>query len=213
MRSASDGLLNLVGLTCVSPATKNRMHGIPSCWIPRRSSQYEQLHRIGPSAMRLDATIFLAIRYRPVSTFSMLAIFSTFRLFDIPTMDLPCSPSYQLMLNRPLLVASNAPSDTPEPLFTSDFHRRCHKHRCRPIPISGEEILAFLELRTYTCSTNNLSTWQRGLCMILLANGMQTWYAQCAKIGNEGITFFVFLWAGCHGIAVAIPCLIVNAKS
>ena len=64
-----------------------------------------------------------------------------------------------------------------------------------PIFIGHQEILVFLELRTSNCSTNNPSTWQRGLYRILLANGMQNGYALCdrSRMGNEGIPFFPFL--------------------
>ena len=66
------------------------------------------------------------------------------------------SPSTHLSFNRPSLVASYAPSDTPEPLCTSVLCGRCRIHRCRPILTSGEEILAILELRTGTVfSTTN----------------------------------------------------------
>ena len=60
--------------------------------------------------------------------------------------------------------------------------------------IGRQEILVFLELRTSNCSTNNPSTWQRGLCRILLANGMHNEYALCdrSRMGNEGIAFFSF---------------------
>ena len=45
----------------------------------------KELYRIRPRLMRLDATIFLAIQYRPVSTFSLCEIhmlFQLFRFFD-----------------------------------------------------------------------------------------------------------------------------------
>ena len=92
--------------------------------------------------MRVDATIFFAIRYRPVSTFSLLTAFSTFSTFQPSTLVAYSSPSIHLILYRLLLIASYAPSDTPEPLLTSDLHGRCRKRRCRQILTFREGILA-----------------------------------------------------------------------
>ena len=69
-------------------------------------------------------------------------LFQLFQLFDIATAVAYCLLLAHLFFNRPSLVASYAPSDAPEPLFTSDFHRRCRKHRCRQILTFGEGILA-----------------------------------------------------------------------
>ena len=94
--------------------------------------------------MQLDATKFLCL-IPAISCAQILATFSTFqlfRLFDLATAVAYFLPSIHLILYRPSLVASYAPSDAPEPLFTSDFHSRCRKHRCRHILTSGEEILA-----------------------------------------------------------------------
>ena len=129
---------------------------------------------------------------------------------DLPIIDLLFLPLIHLILYRPSLVASNTLFDAPEPLFTSDFHNRCRKHRCRQILTSGEKILAFLELRTYTCSTNNPSTWQRGLCRILLVNNIR----HGMRIDNKSIAFLSFLWVYYHDITiVAIYILIIDAKS
>ena len=136
LRSTSDGLPNLVGATCVAPAMRIWMHGILPCLISK-SSLHEQLYQIRPSAMRPDATIFIAIR------FDFFAA---------------CKSS--------ALVACHAPSNRPMPLFTSDLLIAVALHHCRLIPTSGEGILAILEHRTYTCSTNNPSTRQHGLCRI-----------------------------------------------
>ena len=57
--------------------------------------------------------------------FDIFNTFSTFSTFDLPTSDLLLLPFAHLFFNRPLLVASNAPSDAPEPLFTSDLDGRC----------------------------------------------------------------------------------------
>ena len=88
--------------------------------------------------MQVDATIFLTIRYRPISTFFAACgssiPFQLFRLFVIPTIDLHFLPSIQLILYRPSLVASNTSSDTPELLFTSDFYDRCPKTSLSPNP-------------------------------------------------------------------------------
>ena len=127
-----------------------------------------------------------------------------FRVLISPCMrsvhETPTSPFHSPNLYQPSLVASSTPSNPPESLFRSLLCGRCHLHRCRSILTSGEEFLAILEL--CTCSTNP-STWQRGLCRAILANGMQIGYAGCdrSRMGNEGIAFFRLLWACCHGIA------------
>ena len=122
LRTALDCPPNWVASTCVSPGMRNQMHGIPPC------STRPTLYPIGSSPMRPDATKNLAL----FRLFRCLQIFNIFRLFDFST-DLLFLPSIQLILYRPSLVASNTSSDAPEPLFTSDFHNRCHKHRCRQI--------------------------------------------------------------------------------
>ena len=72
----------------------------------------------------------------------ILRCFQLFQLFDIATA-VACSLLLaHIFFNRPSLVASYASSDPPRPLSTSDFHRRCRKHRCRQILTFGEEILA-----------------------------------------------------------------------
>ena len=81
---------------------------------------------------------FLAIRYRAVFNFFVSCrssiLFRLFRLFVIPTIDLHFLPSIQLILYRPLLVASNTLSDTPEPLFTSYLCGCCPKTSLSPNP-------------------------------------------------------------------------------
>ena len=104
MRSASNGLLYLVGATYVSPAIRIWMHGILPCSTIRKSSQYtEQRNRIGPSAMRLDATISLQFDialFQRFRAFRFLQLFDFFDFFDFPTfypaMDLTL-PSYHLI--------------------------------------------------------------------------------------------------------------------
>lgn len=104
-------------------------------------------------SMQLDVTVFLVIRYRS-STFANLAILSDFfDFFNLATAVAHSLPSIHLILNRPSLVASNTPSDAPEPLFTSDFHRRCREHRCRnhrchQIPTSGSPHLHPVHMAT-----------------------------------------------------------------
>ena len=131
-----------------------------------------------PFSLQFDIALF-----RHFLACKIFDFFQLFNFFNIATAVTNSLSSIHLNLYRPSLVASYAPSDAPEPLFTSDFHNRCRKHRCRQILTSGEEILAFLELRI--CSTNNPSTWQRGLCRILLVNGMQIWYAQCDRLAHR----------------------------
>ena len=84
------------------------------------------------------------------------------------------------------------------------------KHRCRQILTSREEILAILELRTWKSpvppTTVNMATRA-------MQDPIGQWYAIWYAHGNEGIAFFVFLWACCHDIAVAIHVLMVDAKS
>ena len=182
LRSASDGLPNLVGATYVAPAMRTSMHGIPPYSTIGKSSLHEQPYQIRPSAMRPDATIFLAIQNRPVSTFFVTYKSSTFSTFFDFSILRPQSLIPHILFNRPSLIACYAPSEPPMPLFTSDFHYRGRKHRCRQILTFGDEILAILEYRTYTCSTNNPLTWQCGLCRILLANGMQI--LECDRVAH-----------------------------
>ena len=118
---------------------RNQMHDIPPC------STRQTLCPIEPSVMQVDATVFLQFDIALFSTFLMLVIlrcFQLFRLFDLPTIDLPFLPFYSPNPYQPSLVASNTLSDTPEPLFTSLLYSRGHLHRCRQILTSREEILA-----------------------------------------------------------------------
>ena len=112
-------------------------------------------HKVRGSAYP-DATRF-ACKIPAISNAQNLAMFSTFRLSNLPTAGGHSSPSTHIIVNPPSLVASNTPLDAPRPLFTSDFHGCCRIQRCRPIPTSGEEKLGIPELRTCsrTCSTNN----------------------------------------------------------
>ena len=133
------------------------------------------LNTIG--SMQLGANIVLAIQYRAVSTLANLAIlfnfFDFFDYFNLATAVAHLLPSIHLILDRPSLVASNIPSDAPEPLLTRYLHCRCRKHCCRQLPTFREKILAVRELRTCTCCTKNPLLRQRGLCRNLLAKGMQ----------------------------------------
>ena len=64
------------------PGSAGAMCSSPQRCRPPLLDTDKELYRIRPRLMRLDATIFLAIRYRPVSIFSLLANlqhFSTFR--------------------------------------------------------------------------------------------------------------------------------------
>ena len=160
LSSASYGHPNLVASTYISPAMRNRMYSILSCSTTSASSQQE-LYRIRSSAMQIDATIFLAIWYRTVSTSSYLQLFRLFNFFDFfdfATAVAHSLPSIHLILYRPSLVASYAPSEAPEPLFTSDLCGCCRKHHCRQILTSGEEILASAPAPTPHLFLHHLST-------------------------------------------------------
>ena len=145
----------------------------------------------------------------------LLADFSTFS--NLPTAVAHYLPSIQLILYQPSLVASKTPSNAPEPLFTSDFHRRCHQTSLSPNPDIWRRNLGIPgtpHLHLFHQQPVNMAT--TGLCRILLVNGMQIWYAQCDGLAhsNESIAFLSFLWAYCHNIAAAaIYVLMVNAKS
>ena len=96
-----------------------------------------------------------------------------FNFFDFSTCRLFVT-IYSSFFNRPSLVASSAPSDRPMPLFTSILCGCYRIHRCRNILTSGEETLAFPELRTCTCFHQPSTTCRyRGLRSFLLANGMR----------------------------------------
>ena len=70
------------------PGSAGAMCSSPQRCRPPLLDTDKELYRIRPRLMRLDATVFLAIRYRPVSTFSLLAnlqyfsIFSTFSILN-----------------------------------------------------------------------------------------------------------------------------------
>ena len=112
LRSTSDGLPNLVGATCVAPAMRIWMHGILPCLISK-SSLHEQLYQIRPSAMRPDATIFIAIRFDFFAACKSSALFD---FFDFSTLR-PQSLIPHFLFNRPSLVACLAPSERPMPLL------------------------------------------------------------------------------------------------
>ncbi len=123
-------------------------------------------------------SLLIFLRFRMLK---ILRYFQTFRLFNLPTMDLPFSPFPHPNFNRPSLVASYALSDAPEPLFTSVLCGRCRIYRCRQILTSGEESLAswnsvpgnpLLLLATFVTYGNC------GLWGILLADGMRNAHRQ-----------------------------------
>ena len=83
---------------------------------------------------------------------------------------------------------------------------RCRIPRCRQSLTSGEDILAFLELRTSTRSANTrryVELWR-----ILLVDGMQVCNTQCDRscMSNGGIASFRFWWVCCHNSAAAMAC-------
>ena len=121
-KTASHGHPNLVALICVFPGIKISMYGIPPCLTPmRRSSQYK-LYHFRPSAMRLDATIFIP-HIPAVSNAQLIATFITFSTFLTLSAYHPTSLiyhlSYHLIFYRPSLVARSTPSEAPKPLYTS----------------------------------------------------------------------------------------------
>ena len=85
---------------------------------------------------------FFLCRFLRYRVLNILRLFRLFQLFNTPTIDLPFLSFYSPNPYRPSLVASNTPSDAPEPLFTSVLCGRSHQHRCRQILTFGEEILA-----------------------------------------------------------------------
>ena len=112
--------------------------------------------------------------------------------FDFPTFRLQSlipHHSIHLIHHRPMLVASNVPSDPPEPLFTRNLCGRCHQHRCRQILSSGEEILAS---KTNYVRNSPVATTGYGRSYWLKEYGI--WNTQCngSRIGNEGIAFLSF---------------------
>ena len=82
-----------------------------------------------------------------------------FNFFDFPTFQLNITHSSTFLspnLHRPTLVASYAPSDPPEPPFTSVLCGCCRLLSLPPNLDSGEEILALRssatsQQRTYYC--------------------------------------------------------------
>ena len=140
-------------------------------------------------------------------------MFSTFSTFSTFIHIAHSSPSIHLILYRPSLVASNTPSDVPEPLFTSDFHNRCRRRRCRQILTSGEEILASWSsapapapapVQPTTLSPLATAGYAWSYWSMVCRHGMQAWNAQWIAHGNEGIAFLSFLGACCHDIAAAM---------
>ena len=81
--TAMDCLLYLVGATCISPGMRFWTYGIRPCSITPTSSQHE-LYSIRPSAMRLDATIFIP-RFLPLGVLKFFQLFDFFRLSNIPS--------------------------------------------------------------------------------------------------------------------------------
>ncbi len=73
---------------------------------------------------------------------SILQYFRLFRLLRPSNHEASLLAFYSSNFNRPSLVASPAPSNAPEPLFTSLLCGRCRIHRCHQIPTPGEESLA-----------------------------------------------------------------------
>ena len=116
-KTTSHGHPNLVALICVSPGTNISMHGIRPCsTLTQKLNNYELLTLIRPSAMRLDATIFIP-HIPAVSNAQLLSTFLTFSAYHPPS--LIYHLSYHLIFYRPSLVARSTPSEAPKPLYTS----------------------------------------------------------------------------------------------
>ena len=119
------------------------MHGIPPCSIlAQKLNKFELRNQIGPSAMRLNATVFFA-RFLRFRMLGFLRCFRLFQLFNTPFNNTHFSTFLSPNLLRPTLVASYAPSDPPEPLFTSVLCGCYRLLSLSPNPDSREEILAF----------------------------------------------------------------------
>ena len=130
-------------------------------------------------------------------SYDVFNTFLTFSIFRHLTINLPFLPFYSPNPYRPLLVASYAPSDPPEPLFTSVFCDYWHRHRYRQILTSGEDVLASWNSAPAPAPippTTLVAHSNHGLCSFLLVNGMQVYNAQCdgSRNGNEGIAFLSF---------------------
>ena len=97
-----DGLLNLVGATCVSPVMRTWMHSILPCsTLTQRSSQYE-LYRIGRNAMRLDAIIFLQFDIALFHRFCAFRFLQRFRLLQL--FNMPATITYSSPFLFPTIV-------------------------------------------------------------------------------------------------------------
>ena len=95
--------------------------------------------------------------YDSISRSDSCNFFRLFRLSNIPSSDGSYLTFLSPNLYRPTLVARYAPSEAPDPLFTSVLCGCCRSHRCRQIPTSGEEILA---LRSSATSQNRTCSYQ-----------------------------------------------------
>ena len=129
-------------------------------------------------------------------------------------MDLFLLTILSLNFYRPSLLAGYAPSDTPEPLFTSTLCGYRCLHRYRQILTSGEGILALRSSVTPTCSYQptpappTSSSFQRSMvCRIwdviwsLYALCVMRWIAPCTTRASLSL---MSLCACYHGIAAAM---------
>ena len=125
-----------------------------------------------------------------------------FRLSNIPTMDLFLITILSPNPYRPTLVAHDAPSEAPKPLFTSVLCGCCRLHRCRQNLTSGEESLAnpgTPQLRNIatphllptTANATDVMTIGKQDMECAMVCAMRQWIAH----GDEGIAFLCFLWA------------------
>ena len=164
LRSASDGLPNLVGATCVAPAMRTSMHGILPCSITRKSSQYEQPNHTAsglvpcrqtpPFSLQFDSTFFASCKS---SIFFDFFNFSTFLLQTFPL-----SPFLTFYL-----IGHRSSRDTLYPMHRSTYSQ---VPLCSLSPYIAVAQSRLPEKKSWqswnTCSTNNPSTWQCGLYRI-----------------------------------------------
>ena len=165
----------------------------PEAWytttlITGKSSS--KLSQIRHSHMQSDATIFLAILHRHISTFPRLAAFSIFQPFNHGRPISTFRSIFELAIARHLLCLIQSTDITIHKWFTSSLLLTS----LSPNPDFQRGKLGILELRT--CKSP-VAHSRHGLHSFLLADCMQIYNAQCdvSRMGNEGIAFLRDLWA------------------
>ena len=164
--------------------------------------------------MRLDATISLRFDIALFWWFRAFRFLQLFWLSNIPSSYGSYLTFLLPNLYRPTFVAYYALSKPPEPLSTSVLCGRCRLYRCRQILTFGEEILALCSSATSQHLLLPTTTNAADVMQLPTIDGMQDMgcdmdcdivcamrYAIDSAMSDEGIAFFVFLWACCHDIA------------